>query len=237
MKSQAFHSRDAQRRFWTDDQLETLRLNYENWPTYLVAFVCGHSVTSTYQKAKQLGLRKSVEFLSSSESGRLQKGDARGESGRYPKGHVPANKGLRRPGWAPGRMAATQFKAGRPPSEARNYLPIGSERVNADGYLERKVSDDQTIVPARRWIGVHRLVWEAANGPIPAGHAVTFLPGKRSVVASEITVDVLELVTRAQLGARNIHHNRYPKDVCQLIQLKGALNRKINRRNREKHDG
>ncbi|MGO1069301.1 HNH endonuclease [Lysobacter sp. CA199] len=228
---------NAPRQTWTDDQLETLRINYANWPTYLVAFVCGHSETSTYQKAKQLGLRKSAEFLSSSASGRLQKGDLRGTSGRYPKGHVPANKGLRRPGWAPGRMAATQFKAGRPTHEARNYLPIGTERVNADGYLERKVSDDQSVVPARRWVGVHRLVWEAANGPVPSGHAIAFRPGRRSVVAAEITLDALELVSRAQLGARNIFHNRYPKDVCQLIQLKGALNRKINRRNREKLDG
>jgi len=28
-------------------------------------------------------------------------------NGRYEKGNVPANKGLRRPGYAPGRMAST----------------------------------------------------------------------------------------------------------------------------------
>jgi len=32
---------------------------------------------------------------------------------------------------------------------------------------------------------------------------------------------------------RNSYHTRYPKEVAQLIQLKGALNRKINRRSRQ----
>jgi hypothetical protein len=78
---------------------------------------------------------------------------------------------------------------------------------------------------------VHLLVWEAANGPVPPGHAITFLPGRRTTDASLITLDALQLVSRAELMRRNSHHTNYPKEVSQLIQLKGALNRKINRRN------
>lgn len=149
--------------------------------------------------------------------------------GRFQPGQPPANKGLRRPGWAPGRMASTQFKKGQMAGAAqRNYQPIGTERISKDGYLERKVTDDHPV-PARRWVGVHRLVWEAANGPIPPGHAVAFREGKRTAVAEEITVDRLELVSRVELMRRNSYHNNYPKEVAQLIQLKGALNRKINR--------
>lgn len=221
---------------WTADQIETLRLNYADFPTFLVAHVCGHTITSTYQKATKLGLKKSAAYLETEWACRLRRGENVGAEHRFTKGQTPPNKGLRRPGWAPGRMRETQFKKGRPAHESRNYKPIGSLRVTSDGLLERKVTDDPNLVPARRWVGVHRLVWEEANGPIPPGHAVVFKPDRRTTDPGLITVDALELVTRAELGRRNIHHNRYPKEVCQLIALKGALNRKINRRTRENEE-
>lgn len=219
---------------WSKEDEAVLREFYPNWPTAWLAPHFGRTEGQVYQKALSLGLRKSPEYLASPQSGRLHAKDTRGGSSRFPKGHVPANKGLRRPGWAPGRMASTQFKKGQMTGAAqRNYVPIGSERISKDGYLERKVTDDHPV-PARRWVGVHRLVWEAANGPIPAGHAVAFRDSRRTTVAAEITVDRLELVSRVELMRRNSYHNNYPKEVAQLIQLKGALNRKINRITRDK---
>lgn len=151
--------------------------------------------------------------------------------GRFQPGQTPANKGLRRPGWAPGRMRENQFKKGERQGVAvKLYQPIGTERISKDGYLERKVNDDMPL--QARWRAVHRLVWEAANGPIPPGHAVAFKDGKRTAVAAEITADRLELVSRVELMRRNSYHTRYPKEVAQLIQLKGALNRKINHRSK-----
>jgi hypothetical protein len=178
------------------------------------------------------GLCAIAEFMACGKKTVRERGAAMGltwSDGRFQPGQVPANKGLRRPGWAPGRMASTQFKKGSMTGAAqRNYVPIGTERLSKDGYLERKVTDDHPV-PARRWVGVHRIVWEAAHGPIPAGHAVAFREGKRTSVADEITADRLELVSRVELMRRNSYHNNYPKEVAQLIQLKGALNRKINR--------
>ena len=94
---------------------------------------------------------------------------------------------------------ATSYKPGRPAHEARNYLPIGSTRITKDGYIERKVTDDPALVPARRWVGEHRLVWEAANGPIPDGHVVVFLDGDRL----NIDLDNLRCVPRAVLQWMN----------------------------------
>lgn len=218
---------------WSADELETLRLNYADFPTYLVAFVCGHSEAATYSKAKMMGLRKSDAFFDSDWSGRLQEGSAVGATGRFPKGHVPANKGLRRPGWAKGRMVETQFKKGREASAAHNYRPIGSMKICRDGYLVRKVTDDPSIYPARRWVGVHRIVWEAAHGPIPPGHMVAFKQGRRSTDVNSITADGLELITMAENGRRNIFHHRYPEEVVGLIRLKSRLTRKINKRTRD----
>lgn len=198
-----------------------MRRRYPYEPTPEIARDLDRSVPSVEQQAWKLGLRKSEAFLEGPHSGRRRKGQA------------PANKGRPQREWMPPasrkRCQATQFKAGRAPQESPNYLPIGWLRVCADGYLERKVTDDQDLYPARRWVAVHRLVWEAAHGPIPPGHAVVFKPGMRTIVESDITVDRLECITRAELMRRNSLHN-YPKPVADLIRLRGALTRQINKR-------
>lgn len=132
---------------------------------------------------------------------------------------------------APGDMAKTQFKKGREAHEARNYRPIGSLRLSKDGCLERKVTDDPSLVPARRWVGVHRLVWMQAHGPIPEGHAVVFKPGRRTAVLEQITPDAVECISQRELMARNTVHN-LPKELVELVQLRGALNRQINKRSK-----
>src|SRR5574337_2009025 len=139
-----------------------------------------------------------------------------------------------RPGWAPGRMATTQFKKGRPAQEARNYVPIGTEKYDSKRKVTvRKITDDPAIFPAMRWRPVHVLVWETANGPIPKGHIVVFKKGLKTLVSADITVDRLDLVTLAENMRRNSYRN-YPQPIPQLIQLRGALNRKINKRERKK---
>lgn len=219
----------APHRFWTEAEIELLRGNYADSRTEDLAAALGLSLTAVYQKAIKLGLRKSDEYLASPAACRLRRGDNVGAGHRFRKGHVPANKGLRRPGWSLGRMGETQFKPGRPASESRNYKPIGSLRLSKDGYLERKFTDDPALVPARRWVGVHRLVWEAAHGPVPRGHAVCFLPGRKTADPALITLDALQLVTRQQLMARNTRY-RYGQEINKVISLRAAITRQINKR-------
>ncbi|MBI2397694.1 MAG: HNH endonuclease [Xanthomonadales bacterium] len=194
----------------------------------------GVSLPTIYNAAHRLGLKKSAAFLASDRSRRINRAHQTPAmiATRFQKGLVPHNKGVRRPGWSPGRMSETQFKSGRPASESRNYLPIGTVRICADGYLERKVTDDQSIVPARRWTGVHRLVWEATNGPVPAGHVVVFRPGRVTTEEAQITLDAIELVTRAELMRRNTIHN-LPPELADVCRLRGRLVRQINKRSRQ----
>jgi hypothetical protein len=124
---------------------------------------------------------------------------------------------------------ATQFKPGRRPEEARNYRPVGSVRVTRDGYLERKVTDDTSVYPARRWVAVHRLVWEAVNGPMPRGYIVVFKPGMASSDPDMITIDRVELISRAELMRRNTRHS-LPPELNALISTKARLTRLINER-------
>lgn len=221
---------------WTADEDETLRLNWPRFPAFLIAHVLGRPTTSVHRRARHLRLKKAADFythpLAALWNGTQEAGSI---ASRFKPGGVPANKGLRRPGWAPGRMASTQFKAGRLACEARNYVPIGTEKVDLKRkVLMRKVTDDPSVYPAKRWRPVHVIVWEAVHGAVPEGHIVVFAPGLKTFVAAEISADRLELVTHAENMRRNSYHTRYPSEIGDLIRLKGRITRKINRRNKER---
>lgn len=223
--------RRSNRRPWTPADDRELRRRYPTQTAVEIGSVLGRSPSCVYNRARKLWLSKPEGYAAAVTKDRWRNGRNEGSrASQFRPGQKPPNKGLRRPGWAPGRMRETQFKKGQMAgAAARNYKPIGSLRVSAYNMLERKVTDDHPV-PARRWVAVSRLVWEAAHGPVPAGHAVAFKPGRHTLVESEITLDVIELVTRAELMRRNSYHTRYPPEVRSLIQLRAALNRKINRR-------
>ena len=221
------------RRFWNPEEEALLARLYADLPAPECARRLGRSVSSVYGQVNKLGLTKSAAFWASDRTGRVQRGlqDPRMRVGQFKPGSPPWNKG--KPGLTGHHpnTQAHQFKPGRKPEEARNYLPIGSERLNHDGVLERKMSDDTSVYPARRWTPVHRLVWEAAHGPVPRGRVVVFKPGQRTAVAGEITLDRLECITRRELIQRNSVHRR--PELAGIYQLKGAITRQVNRINRE----
>jgi hypothetical protein len=115
-----------------------------------------------------------------------------------------------------------------------NYVPIGTLRVSKDGYLERKVTDDQSLYPARRWHFVHRIVWEAANGPIPAGHMVVFRRGQFTNDVELLTADRLECISFKENALRNSYWKTDP-ELMKLYQLKGAITRHVNRMKEEQN--
>jgi hypothetical protein len=217
----------AGKRLWSACDDERLRRLYPDTPTAEVARKMRRTLTATYARAKILGLAKSAAYLASPAACRLRRGDHVGAAFRYPKGHVPANKGTRRPGWSVGRMKETQFKKG----ESTNRMPLGSTRL-IEGYVYRKVSEVPHVAYTVNWKPEHHLLWTAAHGPIPAGHALRFKNGDRL----DVRLDNLELITRRGLMARNTIHN-LPPQLAQTVQLIGALTRQINKRTRgDDHD-
>lgn len=213
------------RRRWTELELDVLRMEFADSPTADLATLFGRSYVAVAYQAWKLGLKKSAAFLASPASSRL---DGRtGWTHRFMPGHRPWNTGKKV--GTRGRSAQTQFKPGVLSGRAAQLvMPVGSLRVNAAGYLEQKTST-RSGPPRMRWTAVHRLVWESAHGPIEPGHVVVFRPGRRSANLDEITLDALELVTRAELMGRNSVHN-LPPELAQIAQLRGVLNRKINQR-------
>ena len=117
---------------------------------------------------------------------------------------------------ARGRSSETQFKKGQKP---HTWLPVGSTRVSADGYLQRKISD--TGYP-RDWKSIHILLWEEHVGPIPTGHCVCFKDNNKQ----NVVIDNLELITRAERMRRNSIH-RYPPELKSAIRVISKLKRTI----------
>ena len=67
---------------------------------------------------------------------------------------------------------------------------------------------------------------------MPVGYLVVFKRGMFTNVLEEITLDRLELVSRAENMRRNSVH-RYGPEIASLHQLRGAVNRQINQRLKE----
>ncbi len=173
---------------------------------------------------KALNIRFETRFTQSQVVGFIKNHKLYTErTGHFPPGHVPFNKGKK--GWqAGGRSVETQFQKGEMAGAAqRNYKPIGSTRISKDGYLERKVTDDPNLVPARRWVGEHRLVWEAANGTIPDGYVVVFLDGDRLNVGLEnlrcVPRGVLQYLNHTGLNQTTGEARKAAILTCEVVTL------------------
>ena len=149
-----------------------------------------------------------------------------GLTGRFEKGNVPFNKG-KKTGNRP-CMMRTQFKKGHTP---HNHRTIGSERVNVDGYRERKVAEPN------KWKLVHTIVWEASRGPVPDGHCIIFKDGDRL----NCEIDNLLLVSRGEEAVMNKRQLRTPDaqltetghNVAQLILAISQAKKKSKKHKKE----
>lgn len=200
---------------WTPDKIALLR---ELYPSNFNADIAHHFGCSPSQLAKvayRHGIRKNPEI-------RAQNGAAF----QFRKGQAPHNKGKKWDEWMSEEgkkiSAKTQFKNQHLP---HNTAPMYAERTDMkDGYIHIKVPGHRTFVLKHRWI------WEMHNGPIPKGCQIHFLDGDRH----NCDISNLELITRAECAKRNCCWNNYPEDVAHLFQLKGALNRQINKNRKKK---
>lgn len=216
------------RKFWTQAEDDLLRQLFPHQPTAEVARALGRAYGGTHQRAGRLGLRKSADYLASPAACRL--GHGQGGATRFKKGQVPANKGLRRPGWGPGRMKSTQFKPGcRQGVAAKNWMPIGTVNV-IDGYPRIKVRE---ALPGeaygsgntKAWPLMQRYVWENERGPVPANHVITFKDGNPRNCA----IENLECISRTDLMQRNTIH-RLPPALKATVRVLASVNRQIRKR-------
>lgn len=199
------------RRFWTTSEESRLESLYATTPMSQLVEMFGRPKSAIYGKAKELGLKRSAEFLASEHSGRLRRDGNIGTATRFQKEHGTWNKG--KPFAAGGRSTETQFTSGHLP---HNHVPIGTEVLASDGYLKIKVAEPN------KWEWTHRHNWEAVHGAIPKGMVLVF----RTADHTNCSVDNLELITRRELMSRNTIQ-RFPPELKQTIRLLGKLKRTI----------
>lgn len=208
------------RRRWTPAEDALLRAKYPHMQTAkLVPLLPWRSLTTIYQHARMLGIAKTEAYLASEDACRLRRGDDTGSAHRFKKGQAPWNKGTH---WtAGGRSKLTRFKKGN--RSARwdpEIYALGALRINSDGGLDIKVREG-----LRAWDSMARYVWTSEKGSIRKGWIIRAKNGDQH----DTRIENLECISRRENLRRN-YHDRYPKELKRLVQLRGALNRQINKR-------
>ena len=210
-----------QKRKWTQQEEETLIRLYEDPKVFSkdIAKMLGRTIPQVYNKARAMGLNAPKERIRM--AGKIGMQHPKSIATRFSKGHIPTNKGKKVSPEAYEKMSVTMFKKGHTPV---NHREVGSERINVDGYIEIKVAEPN------RWKLKHRIIWEQVNGEIPKGYNVQF----KNHNPQDCRIENLYLICRAdQMRTENSLMAKYPKEMQEVIRLKGVVNRIIHKRERD----
>jgi hypothetical protein len=109
---------------------------------------------------------------------------------------------------------ASAFKKGNIPKQHR---AVGSERINAAGYIEVKVAEPRT------WRKKHRIIYEEAYGKVLKGKRIIFADGNKL----NLELDNLLLVTDNELLRMN--NNNLIKENGDLTKSGLALTKLMNK--------
>lgn len=203
------------KRNWTQQEIDTLTRMYPNHYAREIADNLGRGISSIHCKANSLGLESSREKIQ--RTGYEASKSPASIAARFQKGSVPLNKGKKVSPEIYAKMQPTMFKKGQTPV---NHRDVGSERVNVDGYIEIKVAEPN------RWRLKHRVIWEQVNGAIPKGFNVQF----KNHNSQDCRIDNLYLISKAeQMAKENSFWAKYPKEIQEIIHLKGVVNRAIHK--------
>lgn len=195
-------------RKFTPKEDKFLQRNYKKIPAKRMAKMLGRSEATARQRLKLLGITVPPEIVLKFK-----------QESYFKKGNISHNKGKKMPKNVYEKVKPSMFKKGH---ISHNKLPLGSQRVTKDGYLEIKTQEPS------RWEAYHRLMWEETFGPIPKDGVVRFVTNDKM----NVHPFNLELIDRSKNMKLNSYHN-YPKEIQLAIQLQGALKRQINKY--EKH--
>ena len=206
------------KRKWTKEEINILLRDYQN-PNILSADIAkrlDRTLSQVYYKARTMGLKAPLERIRL--AGKLGTNHPNAVAHRFKKGYVPPNKGKKMSPEVYEKVKETMFKKGNSPV---NHREVGSERINVDGYIEIKVAEPN------RWKLKHRIIWEQVNGEIPKGYNVQF----KNHNTQDCRIENLYIISHAeQMRTENSLVARYPKEVQEVIRLKGVVNRVIHKR-------
>lgn len=213
-----------QKRKWTQEEEVTLILFYEDPKVFSkeIAKMLGRKLPQVYQKARAMGLKAPMERLRI--AGKIGMQHPRSIATRFHKGQIPPNKGKKVSPEVYEKMSHTMFKKGH---ISENKREVGAERVNVYGYIEIKVAEPNV------WRLKHRIVWEQHNGAIPPGYNVQF----KNHNTQDCGIENLYLISKAeQMRNENSLIAKYPKELQDVIRLKGVVNRQIHKHQKNQNE-
>lgn len=178
-------------RKWTSEDKAKLQELYPHTKNIDLAKLFGRSETAVNAAAFKLGLKKSVSFMYECSSKSF-----------FKKGDISWNKGVK------GYMGpnVTSFKKGMTPA---NFVEVGTERLDADGYTYVKVENPN------KWELKHRLVWKNLFGDIEHNHVVIFVDGNKT----NFELSNLALVHRREL----LYFNRWGKYSSEIMETQKLI--------------
>ena len=199
-------------KLFTTEEDQFIKDHYLSLPTFAIEKLLGRSKGTVRQRMPLLGLTLPEDIRSEFI-----------KSSFFKKGLVPFNKGKKMAEYVSpekiSKLKKTQFKKGQQPKNAL-YDNAVVKRKDKTGliYLYIRVKQGQ-------WMPLQRHIWEQENGPIPKAHNIIF----KDRNTLNCNLDNLEMVSNAELLNRN-SANRFGPEIFKIIQLRGALNRQINKR-------
>lgn len=197
-------------RNFTEDEDKFLKDNYLVIPTKRMSLMLGRNESSARQRMKRLGITVPADIIAKFRA-----------NSQIKKGATPPNKGKKQSEYmskeAIEKCKPTQFKKGQKPHNTRAADGEFSDRKDKTGKVYRHIR-----VSIGKWVLYHSYLWEKKYGKIPKGHCLWFKDGN----SMNITLDNLELITRAENVRRNSVH-RYTPEMKQAFRLIKKINKTI----------
>ena len=212
------------KRIWTKEEINILLRDYQD-PNIFSADIAkrlDRTLSQVYNKAQTMGLKAPLERMRL--AGKLGTNHPNAVAHRFKKGSIPPNKGKKMSPEIYEKVKETMFKKGNSPV---NHREVGSERINVDGYIEIKVAEPN------RWRLKHRLIWEQHNGIIPEGCNVQF----KNHNTLDCRIENLYLISKSeQMRNENSLMARYPKELRDVIRLKGVVKRQLRKQEKMQNE-
>lgn len=197
---------------FTKEEDQFIEDHYLSLPTFAIEKLLGRPKGTVRQRLPLLGLSVPPQIKAEFVYGSY-----------YKKGLTPANKGMKMAEYVSQekieKIKKTQFKKGQAPKNTLfdNAIVKRKDKTGIT-YLYTRVS-------LSVWVQLQRYIWEQSNGPIPKAHNIIF----KDRNSLNCNLSNLEMVSNAELLSRNSAH-RFGPEIFKIIQLRGALNRQINKR-------
>jgi hypothetical protein len=203
--------RKRNRHALSPSEIDRIQKEYPHMKTQDLADKMGLKYWQVSNYAHDHKILKTEEFLRSPDCNRLD--GIRGSETRFKKGDVSHNKGKKMSPELYEKCKGTMFKKGHKPASTKWD---GYEWKDKNGYVWRRISEG-------KFKQVHIIMWEEANGPVPAGCVIVFKDRNQN----NLSIDNLDCISKQD----NMNRNsiiRYPRELQQLIRINHKLKREIN---------